>query len=216
MAQGGHSLKNHWYFVLKDLEDELIKNKDVIKGRVLDFGCGNKPYEELFDTSEYIGLEYDCEISRAGNKADVFYNGKTFPFEDNSFDSVISTQVLEHVPNPQECLNEMARVLKSGGAMIISIPFVHEEHGSPYDFYRFSVNGIKIMLDKAGLETIQIRKLTCGIKAVVSIFLFYMSRIHVKLIKFAFILNFFGKILSEIYKSDENLYMNIFIVALKK
>lgn len=220
MELAKRTLKEHWYFVLQDLENEIIKYKQLMTGRVLDFGCGQKPYEQLFNASQYIGLEYDCEISRMGNKADAFYDGKTFPFEDNSFDNAISTQVLEHVPNPYECMNEVARVLKPGGYLMLSVPFLQEQHGAPYDFQRFTEFGIRTMFENTGFEIIEYKKLTCGVKALISTITFYIrctkdrgnfkSRMRYR------ILNYIGLLWSKRQKKDGGLYINNFIIARKK
>jgi len=63
-------------------------------GRILDVGCGSKPYQELFGATEYIGLEIEGSVSK---DADYLYAGKVFPFNDEDFDSVFSSQTLEHV-----------------------------------------------------------------------------------------------------------------------
>ena len=85
-------------------------------GRLLDFGCGNKPYECLFQCEEYIG----CDIYESGHnsndkKVDVFYDGHTLPFNSESFDTILITQVLEHVQNFDEIFKELVRVLKKNG-----------------------------------------------------------------------------------------------------
>jgi ubiquinone/menaquinone biosynthesis C-methylase UbiE len=65
-----------------------------IGGRVLDVGCGSRPYESLVRAREYIGLELDTPENRRSKKADLFYDGARLPFEDGSFDAVICNQVL--------------------------------------------------------------------------------------------------------------------------
>jgi len=222
-----HFWENPWYFVKNDLYKEIMRHKHLIKGKILDFGCGTKPFEQLFPVSEYIGLEYDCEQSRMKTKADFFYDGKHFPFDNNSFDNVLSTQVLEHVPNPQECLNEIARVLKSDGYVMISVPFSQEEHEEPYDFYRFSSYVIADMFNKADLEIIEYKKLTCGVKAIISTITFYLFRItirndkdwyerNIKVDLLCSVFNLFGIALSKIFKKEGNIYINNFVVAQKR
>ncbi len=72
----------------------------AVGGRILDVGCGSKPYTDLFSADEYIGLEIDSLENRAKKRADYFYDGQVFPFPDQSFDSIICNQVLEHVLRP--------------------------------------------------------------------------------------------------------------------
>ena len=106
---------NPFYFARKGLYknvSELIPN---LNGKLLDIGCGTKPYQNLCDVNEYIGLEIDDEGNRNHKYADVFYDGKTIPFENNTFDSILSNQVFEHVFNPNDFLKEINRVAKLGG-----------------------------------------------------------------------------------------------------
>jgi SAM-dependent methyltransferase len=94
-----------------------------ISGKTLDVGCGQKPYEHIYRSSKYIGLEIDSPENRANKKADFYYDGKRFPFEDDEFDSIVCHQVLEHVFNPSRFLSELHRVIKIGGYFLISVPF---------------------------------------------------------------------------------------------
>src|SRR3989339_748075 len=95
-----------------------------IKGRTLDVGCGTKPYEKYFNSSEYVGLEIETTIHREVTKADYFYDGGKFPFNNNEFDSVVTNQVFEHVFYPDGFLFEINRVLKKDGILLMTVPFV--------------------------------------------------------------------------------------------
>jgi SAM-dependent methyltransferase len=123
-------------------------------GRLLDFGCGSKPYAELFtQASSYTG----CDIAVSGHdhatsRVDVFFDGRTLPFDDAHFDGVVSFEVFEHVFNLPEMLGEIHRVLKPGGQLLLTIPFAYEEHEAPYDFARYTRYGIAALLRNAGFE----------------------------------------------------------------
>lgn len=101
---------------------------------------------------EYLGLDIDSEIARGRNVADYFYSGGVFPFPDNSFNSILCNQVLEHVFNPDEFLSEIVRVLAPGGRILLTAPFVWDEHEQPYDFARYSTFGLRALLERQGLE----------------------------------------------------------------
>ncbi len=129
------------------------------RGRLLDVGCGSKPYEYIFTpfVKEYVGVEYAATFEATANtgqkvKPDVFYDGKTLPFESRSFDTVISITVLEHTPDPQLVLNEIGRVVKEDGIVVVVAPFSFRLHEEPNDFFRYSPHGLRAMFDKAGLE----------------------------------------------------------------
>jgi SAM-dependent methyltransferase len=148
---------NPFYFARKGLYQNissLIKNID---GIVLDIGCGQKPYESLCNAIEYIGLELDTPENRLNKKADFFYNGEAMPFNDSSFDCLIANQVFEHVFNPHIFLKEMNRVVKIEGKLLLSVPFVWDEHEQPYDYARYSSFGLKHILNEHGFELIEHR-----------------------------------------------------------
>lgn len=125
-------------------------------GHVLDIGCGNKPYETLFSgkIESYTG----CDVVQSDlNKVDVICEAINLKFENEKFDTVFSTQVIEHVEDPFKMLSEAARIMKSGGNIIVSAPFCWELHEEPYDFYRYSKYGLRTMFEKNGLEIIEIK-----------------------------------------------------------
>ncbi len=126
-------------------------------GQLLDVGCGEKPFEYIFTpyVSEYIGVEYAPTFAATNTatrgKADVLYDGDTLPFEDASFDTVLSVQVLEHTPRPQQLMSEMARVLRPGGKLLLSVPFSFRLHEEPHDYFRYTPHGIRAFCDQSGL-----------------------------------------------------------------
>ena len=85
------------------------------------------------------------------------YDGKKIPFSDGEFDYVFSTEVMEHVPEPKEFLNEIYRVLKPGGILIMTVPFMQPLHEEPYDFYRYTKYGLKHLLDNTGFSSHEIK-----------------------------------------------------------
>jgi len=130
------------------------------KGRFMDFGCGEKPYESLFEFKEYIGVD----IKKSGHsnekkKADAYYDGITIPFDDNYFDGALANQCFEHIYNIKHIISEINRVLKPGGILIITLPLAWEEHEIPYDFFRFTSYGIKNILNENNFKVITIKKL---------------------------------------------------------
>lgn len=151
---------NPVYLLRKRLCQSIVRNAHYIKGNVLDFGCGSKPYVSIFNYKTYTGIDYDTEIS-VGNRnlaADVFYDGKSIPFPDNYFDAVFTTEVLEHVFNPDEILPEIFRVMKPGTHMLLSCPFFWPEHEQPYDYARYSSFALKHLMEKHGFEVVHYEK----------------------------------------------------------
>lgn len=109
---------NPFYFARKELYKKVKQNAQYINGITLDIGCGQKPYASLFHSKTYIGLEIDTPENRLKKQADYFYDGHQMPFKDNSFDSIVCNEVLEHVFNPKEFLEEIHRVMKGGGTYV--------------------------------------------------------------------------------------------------
>ncbi|MEJ7767038.1 MAG: class I SAM-dependent methyltransferase [Chitinophagaceae bacterium] len=89
---------NPFYFIRKSLFITISDMSRHLKGKLLDFGCGRKPYENLFAGCEYIGVDVEeSGHNHKSSKVDIFYDGKRLPFEDETFDSIFCTEVLENL-----------------------------------------------------------------------------------------------------------------------
>ena len=132
-----------------------------IKGKLLDIGCGTKPYREPLSKycSEYIGIDHYVTQHDKTN-IDIFSTAYRIPVRDQSFESVICTGVLEHLEEPDVALKECVRVLKSNGVAIYTVPFIWHLHEEPRDFYRFTKYGLDYQFQKAGFEVIEIKALS--------------------------------------------------------
>jgi len=132
-----------------------------VDDRVLDIGCGLKPYQSLFVVKEYLGI--DIEGGGHDDQAkivDAYYDGRTVPYPDDSFDIVICTQVLEHADDAEVLTKEAARVLRAGGRIFFSMPFIYPEHEAPYDFRRYTSFQHKRLFAAYNFEEVSIQKTT--------------------------------------------------------
>jgi len=128
---------------------------DQGNGSLIDYGCGNMPYRALFEAriGSYIGFDFpgndraDRQISDRG----------LLPLEDSQADFVLSTQVLEHVRDPNCYLSECRRVLKEGGLLILSTHGVWRYHPDPCDYWRWTSQGLREVITEAGFEIIRFR-----------------------------------------------------------
>jgi len=150
---------NPFYFARKGLVNSISSLSHQLSGRMIDVGCGSKPYRSLFNVDEYIGLDIDSESSNLRGAADYLYDGKTFPFDDKTFDSALCNQVLEHVFNPDEFLQEIRRVLNDGGKLLLTVPFVWDEHEQPYDYARYSSFGLRALVERNGFNVLEHNKI---------------------------------------------------------
>jgi len=131
-------------------------------GRLLDVGCGDKPHQGVFpEVTTYIGLDrpskpHEESPGGASRVAAIDLHGlaEALPFKELSFDTVLASQVIEHLPEPLIFLKETARVLKTGGKLIVTFPLINPVHESPYDFFRYTSYGMEHLCAKAGLRCI--------------------------------------------------------------
>lgn len=150
------------YLVNKIFEDnfsELI-NK-YINGKLIDIGCGVKPYKDMLSplVTEHVGVDHHITVHDKSN-IDLFGTAYQIPSNDNVFDSAICTAVLEHLEEPEQAIRECFRVLKKGGYAIYSVPFIWQLHEQPRDFFRYSKFGLQYLFEKVGFEVIEVRPLS--------------------------------------------------------
>lgn len=143
---------NPFYIARRGLRRAIRTLSPDLQGRLLDVGCGIKPYRDLFPVTSYFGLEVDRPESRSRGRPDVIYGGGTFPFADAAFDGILCNQVLEHIFAPVPFLRELHRVLRPDGLLLLTVPFVWDEHEQPFDFARYSSFGLAHLLEQGGFR----------------------------------------------------------------
>lgn len=152
---------HNFYLHLRDLRSALGEAARGVNGILLDYGCGSSPYRSLFDGVEYRRADYSPS---AGINYTVGED-QTINERNATFDCILSTQVLEHVRRPEDYLSECFRLLKPGGTLLLSTHGTFEEHGCPYDFRRWTADGLKEELLRVGFAVTQVKKLTTGPRA---------------------------------------------------
>lgn len=157
-----------YWSIVKIARDNILNglksNAKYASGKLIDVGCGTKPYESLFSpfVDSYFGVDYpQTMVSNYGaqTKADLFADCSETELPDCSFDTLLSTQVIEHIYDTKKFINECYRILASGGIGIFTIPFVWQCHSEPYDFYRFTKYSIKRLFSESGFEVLKIENL---------------------------------------------------------
>ncbi|MBB3839603.1 ubiquinone/menaquinone biosynthesis C-methylase UbiE [Runella defluvii] len=140
---------------------EELKNK--IEGEVIDIGCGVMPYKELLiqnnKISKYTGIDWEGGSYEHISKPDLYWDGRKIPLSDNSVDWVIATEILEHYFDTKLILDEIKRVLKPGGKLFFTVPFVMTLHEVPYDEFRFTPFSLQKYFELVGYSKYEIKPL---------------------------------------------------------
>jgi SAM-dependent methyltransferase len=213
---------NPFFFIRRNLYLQIRKAAPGLKGRLLDFGCGRKPYENLFAVSEYVGLDLEqTGHDHRNSKVDVFYDGKYIPFPDESFDALFCAEVLEHVFDPEPVLAEIHRVLKPGATALLTVPFCWNEHEVPFDYARYSTFGIKHLLEKNGFEVLEVQRSGNFVQVNFQLWALYFYELFKglgtagKLLSMVLIIpiNVAGSLLRVLLPKNESLYFNSIITA---
>jgi SAM-dependent methyltransferase len=151
------------YLHLSDLYLALEPVLSSCCGHLLDFGCGGSPYRGIFKGTTYHRADVGSDLEGIDFQIGIdCQTGAPSGF----YDSVLSTQVLEHVPDEKLYLQEAYRVLKPGGKLLISTHGAFFDHGCPYDFHRWTVDGLALEMRSSGFIIEKMQKLTLGARAV--------------------------------------------------
>ncbi len=151
--------RNPLYLIRRTIASAIKDHAHNLRNDILDYGCGNKPYEWLFDCTNYVGV--DIEVSghpNSNKRADYFFDGHQLPFADNSFDGVLASEVFEHVFDLDQALSEISRVLRPGGKLLATCPFVWSLHEQPYDYARYTPYALVSILNRLGFSEISVSK----------------------------------------------------------
>ncbi len=222
------SLSHPYYFIRKGLLEKIKSHAHYLQGKLLDFGCGSKPYKALFGhVTSYTGVDFYNEgHPHANEQIDFFYDGKSLPFTDNSFDSIFASEVFEHIFNLNEILPELNRVLIIGGKMLITCPFVWPEHEKPYDYARYTLFALKHELEKNGFEIVTTDKAGDYFSTIMQMRIAYLHDVLLPKLTLPFLVslakailiplvNIYGIALGKILPKNSGLYQNNIVVVQK-
>jgi 2-polyprenyl-3-methyl-5-hydroxy-6-metoxy-1,4-benzoquinol methylase len=152
------------YFIRNKILLELIKFLPSVNGAILDVGCGEMPYKPLIVNfndriSSYIGLDIENPQYQSDKKPDLFWDGNRIPLENSSVDCAMATELFEHLPDLETVLLEIMRVLKPGGKLFFTVPFLWPLHDAPQDEYRYTPFSLKRIIEQAGFTDTDIKAL---------------------------------------------------------
>lgn len=145
------------WFSFRDLKQFRKTIRSTSKGLVLDIGCADKKLKHFIpDNCQYFGLDYyKTAVKLYDSKPEVYGNAQHLPFAEGCAETVALLEVLEHLPNPNAAIAEAYRVLKNGGALIVTVPFLYPIHDAPFDFHRWTKYGLHELFSRHGFSLIQ-------------------------------------------------------------
>ena len=165
---------NHLSFT--DLRTVVERFAGRVSGSLFDYGSGGAPYRSLFRSiSNYVRADVT-----PGPAVDRLLPSSGLTDEpDADYDAVLSTQVLEHVPDPAAYLAECARLLKPGGRLLVTTHGMFEEHGCPHDYHRWTSRGLENAIARAGLVVDDSWKLTAGARGALQVVHYAANSLHI-------------------------------------
>jgi SAM-dependent methyltransferase len=128
-------------------------------GRLIDLGCGKVPLFEAYKKyvtdnicvdwkntahkNEY--LDFECDLT------------KKMPFQDNEFNTLILSDVLEHIPQPEKLWHEMHRIMTPKGKIILNVPFCYALHEEPHDYYRYTEHALRRFAEQSNFDILLLK-----------------------------------------------------------
>ena len=144
------------------IKSAIDSNLSIFQGKMIDIGCGKMPYKKyILENSQlkhYDGLDiasaivYDIQV-----RPDYEWDGVTMPFGNELYDCAVATEVLEHCPDPEIILKETYRILKPGGKMFFTVPFLWNLHETPQDQYRYTPFSLKRHFENSGFHVLEMK-----------------------------------------------------------
>lgn len=198
--------------------------KEHAKGKLLDLGCGKVPlfeayrdyvtdnvcvdWENTLHKNEYLDFEYDLT--------------KKLPFKDEEFDTIILSDVLEHVAEPDILWREISRILANKGKLLMNVPFFYWLHEQPYDYYRYTEFALRRFVESVGLKMILLKPVGGAPEILADIVAKNLLRLpkvgkilaaFVQRLALFFVKTRFGKIVSEV--TSQEFPLGYFLIAQK-
>ncbi len=144
--------------LLRTVQNHDVSTRVRLHGACLDLGAknGTSSYYQFIEQAEDTQLTFSDLYSSEDHVLKIDLDGR-FPLDDSVFDNVLLFNVLEHVFNTRNVLEEIRRILKPGGKLFGAVPFLHRYHKDPTDYWRFSHEALEILLREAGYSNIVVR-----------------------------------------------------------
>jgi SAM-dependent methyltransferase len=135
--------------------------KERARGRLLDMGCGKVPLYAAYrdHVSDVQCIDWENSAHRPKHLDKTCDLSGPIPYGDEQFDTIILSDVLEHLPEPANCWREMHRLLAPGGKVLLNVPFYYSIHEEPFDFYRYTEFALRRFAESAGFRVVELAPL---------------------------------------------------------
>jgi len=174
-------------------------SKTIEKGKALDIGCGTSPNESIIPHTEYLRLDKNKRFH-----PDMVSEAHDLCVKDESLNTVVMTEILEHCHDPQRVVDETHRILNDGGVCLCSVPFIYPLHGKPNDYFRFTEYGLNHLFRK--FKTVEIHRLGNRLHCIWEFV--YFRYFHL-------ILRYFLPLIKRIHFNDETYPLHYVLLARK-
>jgi SAM-dependent methyltransferase len=140
---------DHGFMTVHLIERSISLLAPELTGDLLDVGCGKQPYRSYFG---HVKSHKACDFDGNRGEVDFACPAHQIPLPDESLDSILCTEVLEHVPDALAVWREFHRLLRPGGKVLLTTPMYWPAHELPYDFHRFPEHGLRHLVSESGFE----------------------------------------------------------------
>ncbi len=138
---------------------DLARLLPTVSGTVVDVGCGAQPFRRLLPRgARYRGIDTVNAKTHFGYAVPdtLYFEGDRWPVEDGTADVILCTEVLEHVFDSAQFLNEARRCLRPRGLLVLTVPFAARWHHTPHDYWRFTPSSLDLLLGQSGFADVHV------------------------------------------------------------
>ena len=133
----------------------IRRNAHFLSGKILDVGAGGfDRYGSFISSVEYVHMNM-----QPGPNTDLVGTAESIPVGDASFDGILCTQVIGDVPDVRTVVREFRRVLRVGGRVLLTEGFMDPMHDQPYDLWRFTPHGLRLLFEEAGFAVLALERI---------------------------------------------------------